>query len=73
MEVSLRYVWLNDFIKKQSIVAKYMCGDLLVVRDGKVDGQIGPQTVIHGGDYLVIAGKNSGLDDLQEDFDKRTE
>lgn len=52
---------------------KYGVNIIAIVRDGKVDGQIGPQTVIHGGDYLVIAGKNSGLDDLQEDFDKRTE
>ncbi len=45
MEVSLRYVWLNDFIKKQSIVAKYMCGDLLVVRDGRVFDRNGIELV----------------------------
>ena len=29
--------------------------------------------MIKGGDYLVVAGQNSGLDDMQEEFDKRSE
>lgn len=52
---------------------KYGVNIIAIVRDGKVDGQIGPQTMIKGGDYLVVAGKNSGLDDMQEEFDKRSE
>lgn len=52
---------------------KYGVNIIAIVRDGRVDGQIGPQTMIKGGDYLVVAGKNSGLDDMQEEFDKRSE
>lgn len=52
---------------------KYGVNIIAIVRDGKVDGQIGPQTMVKGGDYLVVAGKNSGLDDMQEEFDKRSE
>lgn len=52
---------------------KYGVNIIAIVRDGKVDGQIGPQTIVKGGDYLVVAGKNSGLDDMQEEFDKRSE
>ena len=52
---------------------KYGVNIIAIVRDGRVDGQIGPQTMVKGGDYLVVAGKNSGLDDMQEEFDKRSE
>ena len=49
---------------------KYGLNIIASVVDGKVDGQIGPQTVIKGGQFLVVAGRNDGLEKMQDDFDR---
>lgn len=41
---------------------------IALVHGGAVNGQIGPETVMHADDDIVIAGYNDMLDRLQEEF-----
>lgn len=61
---SSRTVLDADFRKK------YGVNIIAIVRDGKVDGHIGPQTVMKEGDYLVVAGANTGLENLQDELEE---
>ena len=43
---------------------------IALVHGGSVNGQIGPDTVMHADDDIVIAGYNDMLDRLQEEFQR---
>lgn len=55
-------------VKDIKIRERYGITLIAVVRDGKANGSVGPDTVLHVDEILVLSGSNKDLDKFQHSF-----
>lgn len=55
-------------VKEIRIRERFGISLIAVVRDGKANGSVGPDTVLHEEELLVLSGSNKGLAKFQDSF-----
>lgn len=53
-------------ILELNLRAKYNLNIIAIVKDGEADANIGPNSVLHEGEYIIISGENKNLLRFQE-------